>query len=172
MKLSILKLLILIPLFSLVTFTPTPGHSFNLFNDRKAELKTAVDTAYGVILYFEKQANEGLMETEIAQRAAIKILRSIRYLKSEYFWITDLSNKMLMHGILPRLEGKNLTGFANPEGKKIFQVIADDVQKSPEKDHFIEYQWPKAGLDGTATKIAYSRLTPGWNWVISSSLYK
>jgi methyl-accepting chemotaxis protein len=151
------------------------AHSFELkklFKDRSAELQAAVDTAHSIVLYFEKQAKEGHKTSEQAQKEAIDILRAARYQNTEYFWITDLDTNVIMHGVKPALEGKNLKKFKDQNGKLFFKEITDLINKNPEQPAIIEYVWPKAGAEKFAKKISYSKLTPEWNWIVTSSLYK
>ena len=50
-------------------------------------------------------------------KAAIK---SLRYGQGDYFWIQDLQGQMLMHPIQPKLDGKNMSGSRDPDGKLFF----------------------------------------------------
>jgi len=43
----------------------------------------------------------------------------------DYFWINDLHPRMVMHPYKPELNGKDLTGSKDPNGKKPFAEMAD-----------------------------------------------
>ncbi|MBU1426932.1 MAG: methyl-accepting chemotaxis protein [Gammaproteobacteria bacterium] len=140
-----------------------------MLSDRQDKVRGLVEVAYSTVAYFEKQAAEGKLDVESAQKLAIDAVRNMRYDKNEYFWINDLNDKMIMHPIKPELDGKELTQFKDKNGKHIFVEFNNTVRASGEG--FVDYLWPKPGFSEAVPKVSYVKGTPVWHWVIGSGIY-
>ena len=153
-----------------VLFTVLLSNERNqLLSDRQDKVRGLVEVAYSTVAYFEKQAAEGKLDVESAQKLAIDAVRNMRYDKNEYFWINDLNDKMIMHPIKPELDGKELTQFKDKNGKHIFVEFNNTVRASGEG--FVDYLWPKPGFSEAVPKVSYVKGTPVWHWVIGSGIY-
>jgi methyl-accepting chemotaxis protein len=140
-----------------------------LLSDRQDKVRSLVEVAYTTVSYYEKQAVEGKLDVESAKKLAIDALRSMRYDKTEYFWINDLDTVMILHPIKPELEGKNLAQFKDKNGKFIFIEFNNAVKA--DGAGFVNYVWPKPGFNEAVPKISYVKGTQVWHWVIGSGIY-
>jgi diguanylate cyclase (GGDEF)-like protein/PAS domain S-box-containing protein len=104
-----------------------------------------------------------------AKRAAIETIRAMRYDGGEYFWINDLQPRMVMHPMMPELDGKDLSDFTDPNGKRLFVAFVDTVRKNGAG--FVDYLWPKPGFTQPVPKISYVKGFVPWGWVIGSGIY-
>ncbi len=77
---------------------------------------------------------------------------SFRFLGT-YIWIHDLKGKMLMHPIKPKLEGKNLIGLKDGNGKRFFVEMNNKVKKNG--SGWVHYTWPKPGEKKRSDKVSY-----------------
>jgi methyl-accepting chemotaxis protein len=134
------------------------------------ELKTRdlVETAQGVLAYFEGEERAGRMSHDAAQRAAVGAIQSLHYAGSEYFWIQDMQPRMVSH---PRAEliGKDIGEIVDPTGKHLFLDVVELVMRSGAG--FVPYLWPKPGLDQPVAKISYVKGFTPWGWIIGSGIY-
>ncbi|KNY19158.1 methyl-accepting chemotaxis protein [Methylobacterium sp. ARG-1] len=134
------------------------------------ELKTRdlVETAQGVLTYFEGEERAGRMSRDAAQHAAVAAVRGLHYAGSEYFWIQDMQPRMVSH---PKTEliGKDIGGIVDPAGKHVFLDVVELVKQSGAG--FVPYLWPKPGLDQPVAKISYVRGFAPWGWIIGSGIY-
>ena len=158
----------------IVAFLATVGYtSFELdrkMTDGKNEtVQRAVESTWGVVEYYVKQAESGAMTTAEAQHFASEALRNVRFEGDNYFWINDLEPKMVMHPMKPELEGKNLASITDPDGKALFVEMAKVARAS--NAGFVDYQWPKPGVTEPVGKISYVKLIPEWGWVVGAGLY-
>lgn len=128
------------------------GEKTQLLNDRKEKLRNVVETAHGIITHYEQLSRTGKMPVEEAQQAAITIIRSLRYDKVEYFWINDHAPKTLAHGIKPELEGKDMSGLKDPNGKVLFVEFVKVVKA--DGGGFVDYLWPKPGSEKPVEKLS------------------
>jgi methyl-accepting chemotaxis protein len=134
------------------------------------ELKTRdlVETAQGVLAYFEGEERAGRMNRDAAQQAAVAAVRGLRYAGNEYFWIQDMHPLMILH---PKADliGKDLGGIVDPAGKHLFVDVVEQVKQSGAG--FVPYLWSKPGLDQPVAKISYVKGFAPWGWIIGSGIY-
>ncbi len=97
------------------------------------------------------------------------LIEEARYGKNGYFWINDLEAKMIMHPIMPKLNGQDLFDWQDKNGKKIFKEFAKIANE--DERGFVEYVWPKPGFETPQPKISYVRIFRPFNWVIGTGEY-
>ncbi len=128
-----------------------------------------VEAAHSVVEHFHKLQNDGLLSEEQAQKQAIEVLNSLRYDKTNYFWINDFTPTMIMHPIKPSLNGKNVGGVKDPDGTALFINMINIVREKGQG--FVPYKWPKPGVDDPVDKISFVKGFTPWQWIIGSGTY-
>ncbi|PTS83939.1 methyl-accepting chemotaxis protein [Pseudomonas sp. HMWF032] len=128
-----------------------------------------VQSAAGILKFFQDQEAAGSLSREQAQKQAMEAIRSMRYAGQEYFWINDQTPTMIMHPTNPKLEGQNLSGFKDPDGKALFNEMVA-ISKSQGSGQ-VNYRWPKPGASEPVPKISYVQLFKPWGWIIGSGVY-
>jgi methyl-accepting chemotaxis protein len=141
----------------------------HLRDDRMTKTRHVVETAYGVLESFQRQVQAGTMSENDARRAAMAAIKGLRYEEAEYFWINDLKPVMVMHPFKPELDGKDLSDYADPNGKRLFVAFVETVQRSGAG--FVDYEWPKPGAAKPVPKISYVKGFKPWGWIIGSGIY-
>ncbi len=141
----------------------------NLLDDRKVKTRHVVETAHSLVLYFADQASVGALSGEEARKQAMQAVKGLRYEEKEYFWINDMHSTMLMHPYKPKLDGQDLSGFKDPNGKKVFVEFVDAVREGD--GGFVDYLWPKPEHDEPVAKISYVKSYSPWGWIIGSGVY-
>jgi len=140
-----------------------------LFADRQEKIRNLVEVAHSVVVRNEQAVRDGRLSTADAQRAALDTLRGMRYDREEYFWVNDMSQRMVMHGAKPELDGKDMTGSKDPNGKLLF---ADFIKTGENNGSgFVEYDWPKPGKDVPVAKVSYVKGFAPWGWVVGTGIY-
>ena len=140
-----------------------------MLKDRQDKTRSVVETVYSLTAHYEVQARRGALTVERAQAAAKDALRAMRYGADEYFFISDLSPRMVMHPIRPELDGQDLSQNADPNGKRLFVAFADTVRRDGQG--FVDYLWPKPGSSAPVAKLTFVRGFEPWGWVIGSGIY-
>ena len=102
---------------------------YNLLEDRKVKTQHVVETAHHVFNYFHAQETAGKMTRPEAQQAAIVLIKTLRYGSDGYFWINDMSPRMIMHPTNPKLDGQDVSQNADPNGKRLFIAFIDTVKQ-------------------------------------------
>lgn len=141
-----------------------------LLTDRQDKVRSVVEEAHSILEGYVAKAKSGELSTEDAQKQAREIIKSIRYGGSEYLWINDTKNIMIMHPIKPALDGKTLDKLQDKNGKYLFSEFIKAVQN---KDGvgFVDYYWPKPGFEEPVQKISFVSLVKDWGWIVGSGLY-
>ncbi|MFK3740495.1 methyl-accepting chemotaxis protein [Massilia sp. TN1-12] len=141
-----------------------------LINDERGRaVRQAVEVAVGVVERHRQLAATGVVSEAQAQRDALEALRPLRYDGHEYFWVNDMTPRMLMHPVKRELEGQELGQMADPHGLRLFTVMVDVVRR--DGAGFVDYLWTKPGSDAPVAKVSYVKGIPGWNWVVGSGVY-
>jgi methyl-accepting chemotaxis protein len=115
----------------------------SLLQEKELKPRHVVETAYGVLEHFYHQVKDRKLSGEEAQGAAIAAIKALRYEGNEYFWINDMQPVMVMHPYKPELNGKDLSYFKDPTGKRIFVEFAEVVRR--QSAGYVNYLWPKPG---------------------------
>ena len=136
---------------------------------RALKTRDLVTAAHGVLAHFESEERAGRMSRQGAQSAAAAALKAMRYAGQEYFFVIDMTPRMVMHPTRPELDGSDLAGRTDPTGKPLFRDMVATVRAAGEG--FVPYQWPKPGAEQPADKISYVKGFAPWGWVIGSGVY-
>ena len=128
-----------------------------------------VEAVWGILDYYSKQATTGTMSLDEAKAGAKEAIKNLRYEQKDYFWINDREAKMVMHPFKPELDGKDLSGLKDPNGKKLFMAMVEVCKR--QGAGFVDYYWPKPGESEPVHKISYVKLFPEWGWIIGSGIY-
>ncbi|MBC7205429.1 MAG: cache domain-containing protein [Methyloversatilis sp.] len=145
------------------------GMRSTMIEDRKNAARFAVESAWGVVDAFHKRALSGELTQEEARKQATNTLRTMRYNGEDYFWINDFGPRMVMHPTKPELDGKDLSGSKDPNGKALFVEFVAVAKTSGAG--FVDYQWPRPGADKPVDKVSYVRQFEPWGWIVGSGIY-
>ena len=141
----------------------------SLLEDKKIKTRNLVEVAYSLIEFYGQKAGANELTEQEAQTLAIAAVKALKYDEKEYFWINDMRPFMVMHPYKPDLDGKDISGVKDPNGKALFVAFADKVR---EKDSgYVHYMWPKPGASEPLKKLSYVRGYEPWGWVVGSGIY-
>jgi len=111
-----------------------------LMAEKTEKLKNLVQLAY-------KTAENAYSRNDLAEaerkQLALSMIKTMRYNTNDYLWINDSHPTMVMHPIKPALDGKDLSDFKDPKGKKLFVEFAKVCREKNEGT--VDYLWPKPG---------------------------
>ena len=141
----------------------------DLYAAKSEKTQHVVQSAAGILQHYHALEAAGGITREEAQKQAAEIIRNLRYDDQEYFWINDQTPVMVMHPTNPKLEGQNLSGFKDPDGKALFNEMVA-ISKSQGAGQ-VNYRWPKPGASDPVPKVSYVQLFKPWGWIIGSGVY-
>ena len=98
-------------------------------------------------------------------------LRPIRFAEgSGYYFATRLDGVEMLFADKPELEGSNLLGLQDTQGKYVVKEMIKIVRQSGEG--FYEYHWTKPETEGNDfKKMAFVKRFEPFNWFIGTGLY-
>ncbi|QZA76817.1 cache domain-containing protein [Deefgea tanakiae] len=141
----------------------------SMLEERQSKVRAQVESAVGMVNYFQNQAERGQLSQEAAQAQAAAALRDIRFEKNEYFFIINTDMVYQMHPIKPELVGQYKGDLKDTNGVMILQDLVAAAKKGGDFSYF---HFAKPGAKEPQPKIAYSMLVPAWNWVIATGVYE
>ncbi|MDD5190985.1 MAG: cache domain-containing protein, partial [Dehalococcoidales bacterium] len=140
-KLVLLGLAIVAAFVAMIMLYILPGMQKSLLASKEANLREEVQIAYSVISSAYRQETSGVLPRAKAQQLAIQNVKSLRYgeFNDGYFWINDFAAVMVMHPIMPELDGQDQSDFTDPDGKRIFADCA--AIGANQGEGFYNYSW-------------------------------
>jgi len=141
---------------------------------KKEYLRSQVQTALSAIQKIREDVeaiNNSSGLGEQAQKDIAFVVGALRYgpENKDYFWINDLEPRMVMHPYKPELNGKDLSENKDPNGKHLFVEFVRVCKENGEG--FVDYMWPKPGMDEPQPKLSFVKLFPEWGWVVGTGIY-
>lgn len=161
-------ILFIVTLFGLVL----PVAKDNLLAQKKDSIAILTQTAANILRYYNELVQSGKLTEETARIMAEQQFRQLRYGSDnkDYFWITDLHPRMVMHPYRPDLEGQDLSRYADLNGKKLFMEFVHKV--SQDGSGYVPYLWQWKDLpEQIVPKLSYVMLFEPWGWVIGTGVY-
>ncbi|HKI81018.1 MAG TPA: cache domain-containing protein [Pseudodesulfovibrio sp.] len=143
-----------------------------LLDAQKEKVVELTDTVTGTLAHLNEMAERGEITLDYAKELGAEFVKQTRYGPNakNYFWITNMTPRMVMHPYRPDLDGQDLTGYRDKEGKRIFMEFVRAARKS--QDAFVDYYWQwRDQPDRIAHKLSHVRLFAPWGWVIGTGLY-
>ena len=140
-----------------------------LLTSKSDNTQLLVDVAYSELVHFHDLEVSGAMTREEAQAAASAAVSKLRYGDDNYFWIQDMNPNMIMHPFKPELNGKDISGNQDPNGKHLFAEMAKVVRANGAGT--VPYMWPYPGKDEPQDKISYVKGFQPWGWIVGSGVY-
>ncbi|NMG49167.1 methyl-accepting chemotaxis protein [Azoarcus communis] len=138
-----------------------------LLEDRKATLRAAVDIAASTVADFHARETKGELSRDEAQKRAKEVLRSMRYLGTEYYYVYDSKAMGVVHPVRPEYEGASHWERKDKAGR----YTVRDLLAAAQGSGFTSTLTPKPGSDVPVEKLQHLRFFGPWDWMIGTGLY-
>jgi signal transduction histidine kinase len=143
-----------------------------LMDGKREMIRELTESSWSILAAHAQKERDGLLSREKAQASAIENLRRLRYgseLK-DYFWINDMHPRIIMHPYRPDLEGKDISGFTDPNGKHLFVEFVQVV--NAKNAGYVDYEWQWKDDPGRIVpKISYVKGFEPWGWIVGTGIY-
>jgi signal transduction histidine kinase len=90
--------------------------------------------------------------------------------KGNYLYVLSYDGVMLLHPIVPKLEGRNMTAIKDVKGK-MFNAEMIKLAKSPAGQGWLVYYWPKPGAKQASQKAGFVKGVPGKDMFVGSGVW-
>ncbi|GAB6097889.1 hypothetical protein JCM14469_41430 [Desulfatiferula olefinivorans] len=141
--------------------------------ERKKEMiRELTLSAWNILAKLHDDEQTGRLTREDAQARAIDQIRNLHYGQEmkDYFWINDMVPRMIIHPYRTDLNGKDLSDYTDPDGKKVFMEITRVVRE--QESGFVTYKWQANDRPSLIVpKISYVKGFAPWQWVIGTGIY-
>jgi len=155
---------------SFVIFLPYFGQT--LLEQKRENIRELTQVAWSVLHEANEEVKTNNMSLEEAQSLALRRIEDMRYGtdNKDYFWVQDLSPRILMHPYRPDLNAQDVSGFKDSEGTSIFVEFASLARAQGQG--YISYYWQwQDNPERIEPKESYIRLFEPWGWVIGTGIY-
>ncbi len=143
------------------------------FVDRKREMiRELTQTAWDTLAYYHNQEELGSLSRDEAQGQAKAQLRAMRYGEDnkDYFWVNDLKPRIVMHPYRPDLEGRDVSNFTDPHGKRLFAEMVSVAKRHGQG--YVDYMWQwKDDPKQIVPKVSFVKEFKPWGWVVGTGIY-
>jgi len=149
-----------------------PSFEEGMLESKQVVIKELANSAWSVVSKIEKQEKDGVLSREEAQKRALFSLQALRYGDEikDYFWVTDMHPKMIMHPYKPEMNGKDLTDFRDVNGKQLFCEFVNIAKRK--NAGYVRYMWQKLDNENRIVpKLSYVKLFEPWGWIIGTGIY-
>jgi signal transduction histidine kinase/ActR/RegA family two-component response regulator len=141
--------------------------------ERKREMiRDLTQTACSLLAELEALEQSGKLTRIQAQQQAIDRIQFLRYGEElkDYFWITDMEPRMLVHPYRPELNGTLVAEYEDPAGKKLFSEFVAVVRHSGEG--YVDYMWQwKDDENRIVPKLSFVMGFQPWGWIVGTGIY-
>jgi len=144
----------------------------NSVDHKREMIRELTNSAWNILAKFEYDEQKGILSREQAQEEAIEQIKNLHYgqYMKDYFWINDMHPTMVIHPYRTDLNGKDLTDYKDPNGKRVFVEFVNIVKKNG--SGYVEYMWQwKDDETRIVPKISYVKGFTPWGWIIGTGIY-
>ncbi|MCU0288743.1 MAG: cache domain-containing protein, partial [Acidobacteria bacterium] len=162
--------LFIISIFAIII----PAFRSNIMDRKRDMIRELTNSAWSVLLEYAETEKKGLLSRPEAQKRAIADIGYLRYgeERKDYFWITDMFPRMVMHPYKPEMDGQDLSSKLgeDPTGKNLFVEMVAVCRENG--SGFVEYMWQwKDDPTRIVPKLSYVKLFEPWGWIIGTGIY-
>ncbi len=175
---SIQYRILIIGIFIILGFTMTvflyllPRYEESIIAEKREKLKDIVQTTFSYLESRHSDSVKGLSTLEESKQKAIQRIKAMRYGPEgkDYLWINDQRPYMVMHPFRPDLDGKDLSDYKDPEGKRLFVEMAKVCREKG--SGYVDYMWQwKDQKEKIVPKISYVKAFEPFGWIIGTGIY-
>ncbi len=155
-----------------IFFILLPQLEESFLNRKKEMIRELTQTVWSLLdSYHERELSGELTRSDAQQRAILRIGK-LRYgpEKKDYFWINDMTPRVIMHPYRSDLVGQDVSDFKDSHGKRLFTEFVKVVQRQGEG--YVHYMWQwKDDPVKIVPKISYIKEFKPWGWIVGTGIY-
>ena len=167
-RMVLVLLVTVLSIVALMSFSLKTSYEMQI-REKQQKTQHMVESVISMVQHQHQLFKDGKKTEQEAKDSALKAIEKLRYNKTDYFWVNDLDAIMVMHPIKPALNGKNLYGLKDKQGKQFFKNFVDIVKAKGAGNE--SYLWPKPGFEEPVEKVSYVEGFKPWGWVIGTGIY-
>lgn len=149
-----------------------PRYERIIIDQKRSMLRELVRSAASIAERLDADVRAERLTADAARREAAILIGKMRYgpERKDYFWVTDMHPRMIVHPYRSDLNGTDLSSFTDPGGKKLFVEFVAAVRTN--SGGFVEYRWQwKDDPSAVVPKLSYVERFAPWGWIIGTGMY-
>ena len=149
-----------------------PQYQHTIMAEKRNMIRQLTETAWGIMAKAEERVRAGKTTEAKAQAEAAAEIGSLRYgpENKDYFWINDTRPYMVIHPYISELNGRDISNFKDPKGKRLFVEFVKKAQASG--SGYVDYYWQwKDDPSHIVPKLSYVKIFKPWNWIVGTGIY-
>jgi methyl-accepting chemotaxis protein len=127
-----------------------------------------VEIAHAVLNWAYSEEQAGRLSEKQAQDYAINVIANMRYNDTKFFWINDMSLKMIMHPIRTQLNNTDVSSIEDANGVALYRNFVDTVRKTG--SGLVLHQALNKSSGEQIDKLSYVKGFEPWKWVLGSEV--
>ncbi|ABD86815.1 cache domain-containing protein [Rhodopseudomonas palustris] len=152
-----------------IAFLDSSELGSGLKQQKQVELQRLTELAVAIVKDEYATAQSGEISVAEAQKRAQARVATMRYGNNDYFFVTDMQGRMLMHPVTAGLVGTDMSHTKDPNGRRFIAEMVDAVKQKG--SGFVDYSWAKPGSNKPQPKLSYAAGFAPWGWVITTGVY-
>jgi methyl-accepting chemotaxis protein len=140
-----------------------------MMQDRKAQLRTAVEIMAGYATALQSDVVKGRMTREEALSRFVQMTTPIRYGQDGYFVAYTMQGVYVLQSAKPEVVGKNASQLVDKSGRHFVQDAIDLVRKSGSGFYDLDYERPGGGA--VVRKLNFAQAFPDWGLIFITGAY-
>ncbi len=140
------------------------------FDERRADIADVGKSALSIVQGFAADAAAGRLSDAEARRRALDVLNDMRYGEDGYVAVLGLDARAIQNPGNPAIDGRDMSGFRDPDGVYVFREIAK-VARSSRGEGVLSYLWLRPGRTAPSTKLAHVSGYRPWGWALVTGVY-
>ncbi len=149
-----------------------PTMRANIIERKREMIRELTQAAWSELAGLHARERQGAMTRQEAQAAAVARMQSLRYGDDgkDYFWVSDMHPRMIVHPYRPELNGQDLSEYSDRAGKRLFVEFTKLVRA--DGAGYSEYLWQwKDDERRIVPKLSYVKGFAPWGWIIGTGVY-
>ncbi|WP_321493922.1 cache domain-containing protein [uncultured Desulfobacter sp.] len=165
--------LLTIVLYVIAMFIMFLPHIEQSFISRKKEMiRELTETVWSLVENYRERELSGELTRSDAQNRALLRIGTLRYgpEQKDYFWITDMTPRMIMHPYRSDIVNKDIEDIQDPDIKRLYLRFNEVV--ASKGAGYINYQWQwKDDPSRMSNKLSYIKGFQPWGWIVGTGMY-
>lgn len=146
--------------------------SSSIFTEKKSQTKELVNVGLAVLNYYHDQEVSKALTKEQAQLYAKKTIAEMKFGERslDYYWIMDYKPTMIMHPLRSDMDGTDLGGKKDTDGKPFFDEMVSLCRDKG--TGYVKYKWQYYDNAGRIeSKLSYVAEYKPWGWILGTGVY-
>lgn len=135
---------------------------------KHTEIRHLTESVVSMVAELDQRVIKGELTLAEAQKNALERIRAMRFNTTDYFWVQDLNNTILMHPTASMI-GRNLTETKDVKGSRFFDSLGQQLRQNGEGSE--RYYWNRPGSDQPVPKLSYAKAYSNWGWAVGTGVY-